>query len=365
MSVRTIWVTSVPSGLSDRHPSRGTGLSSTLLDRRRRFRLASPREGVTLAAWDPAAEPGERYLKMSGYPVSPDSADPRATQDVEGGFTVIVAVTGGCGSVGSPTVHELLKQGYQVRCLDRVALEDRRCPFFRVDLTDFGQVVGALHGCDAVIHLGAIRSPVGWPPHVVYANNAVSHYNVLEAAATLGIKKVCTASSVNAIGLAYSRKPTFDYFPIDENHETRAEDCYSLSKWCGEQVADGIARHHGDMTLISFRYANVRSPTSYASWRDSGSDKRADDPSGLWGYGDNRDVARANRLAIEARWTGHEVFFLTAADTDCDTPSRDLAERHHPEVPIRGDLSGCKSFFDCAKAAKLLGWEPEHSWRES
>lgn len=277
---------------------------------------------------------------------------------------MIVAVTGGSGSVGRPTVDELLKGGYDVRCLDRVTPEERRCPFYQVDLTDFGQVVGALNGCHAVIHLGAIRSPVGWPPHVVYANNAVSQYNVLEAASTLGIRKVCAASSVNAVGLAYSREPHFDYFPIDENHATRAEDCYSLSKWCGEQLADGFARRHTEMTLVSFRYSAVRSPTSYASWRDSAPDARADNADGLWGYCDNRDIARAHRLAIEAQWTGHEVFFLTAADTVCNTPSRDLAKCYHPDVPIRGDLTGCRSFFDCAKAAKLLGWEHEHSWRD-
>ncbi len=278
---------------------------------------------------------------------------------------MLVAVTGACGSVGKPTVDELLAQGYEVRCLDRVPPDHWRCPFFNVDTADFGQVVGALHGCDAVIHLAAIRSPVGWPAHVVYTNNTVSNYNVLEAAGVLGIRKVCLASSVNAIGLGYSREPTFDYFPVDENHPTRAEDCYSLSKWCGEQLADGFARRHPDMTLVSFRYHAVLRPEAYASWRNSETQKKANDPSGLWGYCDHRDIARANRLGIEARWTGHEVFFLTAPDTRTDTPSRDLAEQHHPDVPIRGDLSGCKSFFDCAKAAKLLGWEHEHGWRES
>ena len=277
---------------------------------------------------------------------------------------MIVAVTGASGRVGKPTVKELLAQGYEVRCLDRVPPVDRGCPFFHVDLTDYGHVVGALQGCDAVIHLGAVPSPWGWPAHVVYANNIVSNYNVLEAAVVLGIKKVCLASSVNAIGLAYSRDPTYDYFPIDEKHATRAEDCYSLSKWCGEQTADGIARRQADMTLVSVRYSGVISAKAYETWRAPGFDQRANDPNGLWGYCDNRDIARANRLAIEAEWMGHEVFFLTAADTRCDVPSRELAERHYPDVPIRGDLSGCKSFFDCAKAAKLLGWEHEHSWRE-
>jgi hypothetical protein len=46
---------------------------------------------------------------------------------------------------------------------------------------------------------------------------------VLSAAATLGIQRVCSASSINAIGGAFSRAPRYDYFPIDEQHPTYVE----------------------------------------------------------------------------------------------------------------------------------------------
>lgn len=56
-------------------------------------------------------------------------------------------------------------------------------------------------------------------------------YNILRAAAELGIARVAQASSINAIGGYLSQGgPTFDYFPVDEQHAARPHDPYSLSK---------------------------------------------------------------------------------------------------------------------------------------
>lgn len=48
----------------------------------------------------------------------------------------------------------------------------------------------------------------------VHSNNVDSNFIALRAAAELGIKRFCQASSVNAIGLTYSNQPIeFEYFP--------------------------------------------------------------------------------------------------------------------------------------------------------
>ena len=278
---------------------------------------------------------------------------------------MLCAVTGGSGLVGRFTINELLARGHGVRNLDRVAPLDQSCPFYLIDVTDLGQLVNAFAGCDAIIHLAAIPTPYGYPSQVIYANNTIANYNVLEAAAIIGIKNVCMASSVNAIGLGYSIAPSFDYFPIDEQHRTRAEDCYSLSKWCGEQQADGFARRYPQLTLVSCRYHAVTPPHSYAQWRQAGPPDPALPAKHLWAYTDARDAARANRLAIEATWTGHQVLFIAAKDTRMETPTLELTSQHYPDVEVRGDLSGFASLFNCARAKDLLGWEHEHSWRSS
>lgn len=55
-------------------------------------------------------------------------------------------------------------------------------------------------------------------------------WNVLRAAAELGITRVAQASSVNVIALAWTDHHEFDYFPLDEDHPCRPDEPYGLSK---------------------------------------------------------------------------------------------------------------------------------------
>ena len=60
----------------------------------------------------------------------------------------VVAVTGGSGKLGRAVVRDLLEHGYDVVILDRVAPSEHLERFTRADLTDYGQVLGALSGID-------------------------------------------------------------------------------------------------------------------------------------------------------------------------------------------------------------------------
>jgi nucleoside-diphosphate-sugar epimerase len=96
-----------------------------------------------------------------------------------------VVLTGGSGKLGRACLTELLEHGYAVTNVDLVRPPDDPCPFARVDLTDMGQTMEALHqiddrhrGVDAVVHLGAVPAP-GWAPGAeLFRNNTVSTYNV-------------------------------------------------------------------------------------------------------------------------------------------------------------------------------------------
>jgi hypothetical protein len=97
--------------------------------------------------------------------------------------------------------------------------------------TDYKATVKAFQGCDAVIHLAAIPNPVDKEDHAVHSNNVNSAFNGFRACGELGIKKICYASSVNAIGLAYANQPLrFPYFPIDEDYPPNPTDSYALAK---------------------------------------------------------------------------------------------------------------------------------------
>jgi nucleoside-diphosphate-sugar epimerase len=274
-----------------------------------------------------------------------------------------IAVTGGSGELGRNLVPYLLAQGHSVVSIDRALPpmslpRPARMPEFMVaDARNFGELVASFRGCDAVIHLAAHRSPMGQPDVVVYNDNTAGSYNVLSAAATLDIKRVCLASSINAIGGAFSRAPRYDYFPLDEQHPTYAEDPYSLSKWVLEQQADAFARRFADMQIASLRFHGLMDDreraVKFASFLGPMAARH------LWAYTLTSEASRACLLAVTADIAGHAVFYIVAPRTTMAEPSVDLARQYYPNTPIRGDLSDHTGFFDCSKAARVLGWNHE------
>jgi len=272
-----------------------------------------------------------------------------------------IAVTGGSGDMGRNLIPYLLEQNHAVVSIDR-ALPSTRLPgvnFLIADTRDFGQLVAGIRGCDALIHLAAIRAPGIHPDPVTYADNTVGSYNALSAASALGIKRVCLASSINAIGGAFSRSPRYDYFPVDEQHPTYAEDPYSLSKWVLEQQADAFARRFEWITIASLRFHWLLDSRERAvqNTRTIGDVAIRH----LWAYTVLSEASRAILLSIAAEFSGHKVFYITAPHTAASDSSRDLAHRHYPSTEVRGDFSDHTSFFNCEKAGRLLGWKHQEN----
>jgi UDP-glucose 4-epimerase len=254
-----------------------------------------------------------------------------------------------------------LAKGNSVISIDRVApaspAEDANLSFVQADITDFDALVDAFRGCDAVAHIAAIASPGRHPDYVVHNNNVTGSYNALRAAVEVGIQHICQASSVNATGLAYSRWPRFDYFPLDEKHPTYSEDPYSLSKWICEEQANSFARRYENLTISSLRYHWVvpDRATAVNSVQYHSESERAS--KNLWAYTSFDASARACLLALEADFKGHEVFYIVAPESASMTPSQELRQKFYSDVPVRGDLSGHRSFFDSGKAERMLGWK--------
>ena len=270
-----------------------------------------------------------------------------------------IAITGSTGRVGSAIVEMALADGHSLVCIDRVApaagAERPNTTFIQAELTDYDAFEKALRGTDALIHMAAIPGPGHHPDHVVHNNNVVGSYNALRAAAEVGLKRVCQASSINAIGSAYSRMPRYDYFPVDELHPTYNEDPYSLSKWICELQAESMVRRYEDMTIASMRFHGVVPDRALmGKWDGSDGEKLSKH---LWGYTLFEPAARACLLSLTADIHGAEVFFIVGPDTTSNVPSLELAQRHFPNVPITGDLSGHRSFFNSFKAERLLGWK--------
>src|ERR671933_1604873 len=194
-----------------------------------------------------------------------------------------IGVTGGNGLIGRAVVDMARTNGHHVVCIDTAPPEEGSgATFVPADVTQYDQLERALRGCDALVHLAAIRSPIGRPDYEVHNTNVVASYNALSVAARLGIQRVCQASSINATGAAFSRWPRYDYFPLDEQHPTYNEDPYSLSKWICEQQADSFARRYETMAIASLRFHLIVSDRAAAARRRSEINEVL--VKHLWGY---------------------------------------------------------------------------------
>ncbi|GLY94940.1 NAD(P)-dependent oxidoreductase [Actinoplanes sp. NBRC 103695] len=281
-----------------------------------------------------------------------------------------VAVTGGSGKLGRAVVKDLVEHGYEVTNIDSAAPPPGQgARWRRIDLTDYGQVVDALSATldespgpfNAVVHLAAIPAPGITGNAATFANNVPATYNVFAAARAAGITTVVWASSETVLGLPFDTPPP--YIPVDEDYPARPESTYSLGKHLEEQMAAQFCRWNPELTMIGLRFSNVMEPEDYAAF--PGFDA---DPSlrqwNLWGYIDARDGAQAVRKSLEVELTGVEVFVIANADTVMSRSSASLAAEVFPGVEVRKELGEHETMLGIDKARRILGYEPEHSWRD-
>lgn len=274
-----------------------------------------------------------------------------------------IAITGGSGGIGRAITEQALARGDTIVSIDRVEAKERHegVEYIVGEMSDYDLLVRSFAGCDAMIHMAAIPSPFHLPDHVVHNNNVVGSYNAMRAAIENGIMRICQASSVNAIGHSYSREAHYDYLPLDEEHPNYTEEPYGLSKWICEAQADTFARRYEDISIASIRFHWVVPDRDLAAKAFAAADpdpvKAQDNAKHLFAYTMREPAALACLLGIEGKFKGHEVFYIVAPDTVSPTPSRELAAKFFPNVPIKGNLSGNQSFFNCAKAERILGWK--------
>jgi nucleoside-diphosphate-sugar epimerase len=278
-----------------------------------------------------------------------------------------VVVTGGSGKLGRACVRDLVAHGYEVLNVDHAVPAESACPSLVADLTDFGQTLDALstaesrpRGVDAVVHLAAIPAPRRLADAVTFENNIVSTYNVFEAARRLGIKNIVWASSETVLGLPFDTPPP--YVPVDEEYPGRPETAYSLSKLLGEEMAKQFCRWDPELKIIGLRFSNVMEPHDYARFPGFDNDSTIRKWN-LWSYIDARDAAQAIRKSLEAPLTGADVFIIANADTVMSRPISELMAEVFPNVPLSKNLEPHETLLSIEKARRVIGYEPEHSWR--
>jgi len=284
-----------------------------------------------------------------------------------------VAVTGSSGKLGRVVVEHLADHGWDVVALDRVPGPPRSergagtVVSVQVELTDYGQVYEAFSavddrhdGVDAVVHLAAIPAPGLRTDSATFANNMVTTYNVLTAAQKAGIDNIVWASSETVLGLPMDEFPP--YVPVDEEYPPRPNTTYSLVKTLEEELARQLCRWHPSLKLVGLRFSNVMYPEDYQEFPDFDRDSTSRKWN-LWGYIDARDGAQACRKALEYRFTGTDVFIIANADTVMSRPNAELLAEVFPGVPVKRPFGPNETLLSIDKARRLLGYEPEYSWR--
>jgi len=240
-------------------------------------------------------------------------------------------------------------------------------PFLLGDITDFDFCRRITDGMDAVVLLAA--STDYKDTTACFRVNAVGTFNMLEACAQNGVKRVLAASSINACGLFYCRhtdRPRkWAYLPVDEDIPTDHEDAYSLSKFCNELNCAAWTNRTG-LTTAAFRFSGVWPQEGTETWKTRVA-PATQWPDTLAEYVDVRDVVTGLRQALDCPSLPQSgVYQLTSADTLLLEPTMEIIERFRPDMlkVLRKELPGHTSMLSHERARQAFGYNPAHSWRD-
>ena len=281
-----------------------------------------------------------------------------------------VLVTGAAGLLGRHVVRRLAADGWAVVGLV-LSADELPAELGRVeglverlvvgDAADPAVAAAAVDGADAVVHLAAIPAPTLGANHVVFGQNTLSTFCVLDAATEAGVSRAVIASSIAATGLSFSphaAQPA--YVPIDEVLPTEAADAYALSKLTDELTAAMMTRRSG-MTTTALRMPFLGTPYDrlgeHAALLAGQPELGARD---LWSYLDSRDAASAISLAL-GRTSGDSLVIGVAAPENLSPyPTEQLLAAYLPRVPRRRALPGRSTAMDLTRAESVLGFRAEH-----
>ena len=177
-----------------------------------------------------------------------------------------ILVIGGAGFIGSHVVEELLKTGVAgVTVYDNLtrgkvsnlieSLSDPRCRVFADggDVRDTDVLRKAMDGIDGVVHLAAM-----WLlhckdyPRTAFEVNIGGTFNVLEACAQAGVKRLVYSSSASVYGDAVE-------VPMTEEHPFNNRNFYGATKIAGEAICRAFHDRSG-LSYVGLRYMNVYGP---------------------------------------------------------------------------------------------------------
>lgn len=274
-----------------------------------------------------------------------------------------ILVTGAAGALGHAVVP-LLERDEDIKlCLtDRAPVETPH-EFIQADLARSDEVNGLCVGVDEVLHMAAVHRATPHSPEEYLDCNIKGTYNILQAAAAAGVKRVIYTSSIAAMGYGYERSGEL---PFDESRPCRPlEDVYGITKHVGEQFCE-MTRHRHGMPYIALR------PGTFVP-RDENDPAWGLSLLGQWLH--VSDVAMAHVLALRSSIQNEAVIITAKVPfTRADAPAvltnaREVILRYFPRAKLLEERGvelprKIERWYSIAKAERLLGYEPKWSFGE-
>jgi UDP-glucose 4-epimerase len=161
-----------------------------------------------------------------------------------------VAVTGGCGFIGSHVVDRLLTAGHQVRVLDvGGGWRNPAAEYLTGDLFDPAALRRGVAGCSAVFHLAGAANvnEVAASPVAAVRLNVEGTARVLDAARAEGCGRVLLASTVWVYGAASGLGELAEDAPVDLR---RAGHVYVATKLSAELLVHSYREMYGQHFTI-------------------------------------------------------------------------------------------------------------------
>jgi len=289
-----------------------------------------------------------------------------------------IVFTGGTGKAGRHAVPHLAAKGYSILNVDLKPLDYPGVNTLIADMTDSGQVFNALtthfgfegfndgappRAPDAVVHFAAIPRVLIEPDNATFSANVVSTYNVIEAAAKLGVKKIIIASSETTYGVCFAEgDKDFHSFPLEEDYDVDPMDSYGLSKVVNEKTARAFAMRYG-IDIYALRIGNVIEPHEYERFPEFLADPLSRKRN-AWSYIDARDLGEIVHCALQKDGLGFQVFNAVNDTITLNIPTREFLSRHYPGIAITRELGEFEAPISNKKTREVLGFKEAHDWRK-
>jgi UDP-glucose 4-epimerase len=293
-----------------------------------------------------------------------------------------VLITGGAGTIGSHIADLVVQQeARDIVILDDFvrgrrenlawAMANGNVEIVEGDIRDAALVRELTRGIDVVFHQAAIRiTQCAEEPRLALEVLVDGTYNVVEAAAEEGVRKLVAASSASIYGLA-------EEFPTNESHHPYANDTlYGAAKVFNEGLLRSFHAMSG-LDYVALRYFNAYGPRMdihglytevLVRWMER---IEAGEPPIILGDGLQTmdfvyvgDIARANVIAAGSDLTdevfnvacGVETSLLELAQALLQVMDSDLSVVHGPPRAVNGVT---RRLADTRLGRDRLGFEAE------